>query len=101
MRKLRPTPEEADAKRAYAARGKRIRSGETPGLFEKDTKIIRPEIRALIDAALARKTCAEPALPEPPPAPPASGPPAAPTTNILLFPVRVETDADHGGSAPS
>lgn len=92
MRKLRPTPEEADAKRAYAARGKRIRSGETPGLFEKDTKIIRPEVRALIDAALARKTCAEPAMSDASP---------APTTNVVQFPVRVETDADRGGCAPS
>jgi hypothetical protein len=56
MRKPRPTPEEAEAKRAYLARGKRIRSGDTPGLLEKDTKIIRPEIRALIDAALARRS---------------------------------------------
>lgn len=55
MRKPRQTPEEAEAKRAYAARGQRIRSGALPGLLESGGKIVRPEIRELIDAAIAKR----------------------------------------------
>ncbi len=55
MRKPRETPEEAEARRAYQIRGARIRSGATPGLFEKDSKTVRPEIRALIDEAVAKR----------------------------------------------
>jgi hypothetical protein len=49
------SPQEAAAKRAYAARGQNIRSGAVPGLFERDTKVIRSEVRALIEAALKNK----------------------------------------------
>jgi cation transport ATPase len=49
------TPDEATAKRAYQARGAGIRSGALNGLFERDSKIIRPEVRALIDAELANR----------------------------------------------
>jgi hypothetical protein len=55
MRKPRQTPEEAEAKRAYAVRGQRIRSGALPGLLENGGKTIRPEIRELIDAAIAKR----------------------------------------------
>jgi hypothetical protein len=55
MRKPHQTPEQAQAKRAYVSRGARIRSGETPGLFESGAKKIRPEVRLLIDEALARR----------------------------------------------
>ena len=54
MRKLYPTPEALAAKRAYAARGQQIMSGAVPGLFERDAKVIRPEVRALIEAALEK-----------------------------------------------
>jgi len=43
---------------AYEQRQKRslrIRAGETPGLLEKDGKSVRPDIKALIDEALARR----------------------------------------------
>jgi hypothetical protein len=55
MRKPYPTPEKAAAKRAYVARGQHILSGAVPGLFERDTKVIRPEVRALIEAALDKR----------------------------------------------
>ena len=55
MRKPHQTPEQAQAKRAYVSRGARIRSGETPGLFESGAKKIRPEVRLLIDEALAKR----------------------------------------------
>jgi hypothetical protein len=60
MYRQRQTPEEAAAKRAYLARGQRIRSGETPGLLTTDGKAIRPEIRELIDAALAKSGAVRP-----------------------------------------
>jgi hypothetical protein len=52
MRKPHPTPEALAAKRAYTARGQHVKSGAVPGLFERDAKVIRPEVRALIEAAL-------------------------------------------------
>jgi hypothetical protein len=55
MRKPYPSPEEIKAKRAYVARGQDIQSGAVPGLFEKDKKVIRAEVRALIEAALAKR----------------------------------------------
>jgi hypothetical protein len=55
MRKSYPTPEEAAAKRAYATRGQQILSGTVPGLFEKDRKVIRAEVRELIEAALKKR----------------------------------------------
>jgi hypothetical protein len=58
MYRQRQTPEESAAKRAYLARGQRIRSGEMPGLLTTDGKTIRPEIRQLIDAALAKSGAA-------------------------------------------
>ena len=54
-RKPYPTPEEAKAKRAYVARGQNIRAGTIDGLFERDTKKIRPDFRALIVAALEKR----------------------------------------------
>jgi hypothetical protein len=51
----RQTPEEATARRAYQARCQHIRSGAIPGLLERDSKVIRPEIRAIIDEALAKR----------------------------------------------
>jgi hypothetical protein len=36
-------------------RGERIRSGNLPGLLENGGKTVRPEIRELIDAAIAKK----------------------------------------------
>ena len=49
MRKPHQTPEQAQAKRAYASRGTRIRSGEMPGLFESG------KVKLLIDEALAKR----------------------------------------------
>jgi hypothetical protein len=54
MRKPRQTPEEAEAKRARLLRAERIRSGAMPGLLENG-KTVRPEIRDMIDAAIAKK----------------------------------------------
>lgn len=54
----RQSPEQASARRAHQARCERIRAGLAPGLIEKDTKKIRPEIRALIDEALAKRAVA-------------------------------------------
>jgi hypothetical protein len=54
MRKPYPTPEAVAAKRAYTARGQHIKSGAVPGLFEQDAKVIRPEVRALIESALEK-----------------------------------------------
>jgi Ribonuclease G/E len=56
----RDTPEVAQAKRAYQARGKLIQSGAMPGLLERESKVIRPEIRALIDKAVADRLVEEP-----------------------------------------
>lgn len=55
MRKPRQTPEEAEAKRAYLMRGHQIRAGTVPGLFETGSKRVRPEIRELIETAVAKK----------------------------------------------
>jgi hypothetical protein len=55
MRKPYPTPEEAVAKRAYVARGQHILSGAVPGRFERDTKPIRPEVSALVEAVLDKR----------------------------------------------
>jgi hypothetical protein len=55
MRKPYPTPEEIKAKRAYVARGQDIQSGVVPGLFERDKKVVRAEVRALVEAALAKR----------------------------------------------
>ncbi len=49
------TREQYAAKRAYVARGRRIQAGTVTGLFEKDGKTIRPEVRTLIDEALAKQ----------------------------------------------
>jgi hypothetical protein len=46
--------EELVAKRAYVARGNRIKAGTETGLLERN-KTVRPEIRALIDEALAKR----------------------------------------------
>lgn len=55
MRKPRETPEEAEAKRARLRRAERIRSGSLPGLLENGAKAVRPEIRKMIDAAIAKR----------------------------------------------
>jgi hypothetical protein len=47
--------EERAAKRAYVARGNRIKAGTETGLLESNKKTIRPEVRALIDEALAKR----------------------------------------------
>lgn len=54
-RKPYPSPEEAKAKRAYFARGQHILAGQIEGLFERDKKVIRAEVRALIEAALDKR----------------------------------------------
>jgi len=41
---------------AKARRRRQIEVGEIPGLFEKGTKRLRPEIRVLIEAAVAKRT---------------------------------------------
>jgi hypothetical protein len=56
MRKPRQALEEAEARRAYLKRGERIRSGTLPGLLENG-KTVRPEIREMIDAAVAKRRC--------------------------------------------
>lgn len=48
-------PAQRDAYEQRQKRGDRIRSGETPGLLEKDGKNIRPAVQALIEEALARR----------------------------------------------
>ncbi len=40
---------------AKARRRRQIEAGEIRGLFEKGAKQLRPEIRALIEAAVAKK----------------------------------------------
>ncbi len=40
---------------AKARRRRQIEAGEIPGLFEKGAKTLRTEIRALIEAAVAKK----------------------------------------------
>lgn len=50
----RKSPEEAAAQRAADARFRSIQSGKIKGLLEKDSRIIRPEVKALIDEALAK-----------------------------------------------
>ena len=48
-------PEEAEARRAYQKRVAGVRSGALPGLLENGSKTVRPEIKELIDAAIAKK----------------------------------------------
>jgi hypothetical protein len=55
MRKPGLTPEEAEARRAYQKRVAGVRSGALPGLLENGSKTVRPEIKELIDAAIAKK----------------------------------------------
>jgi hypothetical protein len=55
MRKPRLTPEEAEARRAYQRRVEGVRSGALPGLLENGKRMVRADIRELIDAAIARK----------------------------------------------
>lgn len=55
----RNTPEVAEAKRARLARGRRIQSGAVAGLLERDGKTIRPEVKNLIDNALAKRRQAQ------------------------------------------
>ena len=43
----------ADEKRRV--RAAKIRAGQIPGLLEQGSNIVRPEIRALIEQALARR----------------------------------------------
>ncbi len=40
---------------AKARRRRQIEAGEIPGLFEKGAKTLRPEIRALIEAAVSKR----------------------------------------------
>ncbi len=40
-------------------RSYQIKAGAIPGLFEKGTRKLRPEIRALIDAAVAKKAAGD------------------------------------------
>lgn len=54
MRKY-TTPEEAETKRAYAARVRGVKSGQIVGLFERDGKSLLPDVRALIDEALSKR----------------------------------------------
>jgi len=55
----RPRPQQDSSvqrlKEARATRHRRIASGQTPGLFMADGKRLRPEIEAMIAAALAEK----------------------------------------------
>lgn len=53
------TREQFAARAAYTARGKRIQSGAVAGLLERDGKTIRPEVRTLIDNALAKRRQAQ------------------------------------------
>ncbi len=48
-----PATRVAEEKRR--ARAAQIRAGQIPGLFERGSKKVRPEIRTLIDEALARR----------------------------------------------
>jgi hypothetical protein len=56
---MRNRPHEDEATRLAKARRRlrsdQIRAGVLPGLLEKGTKKIRPEIKALIDAALEQR----------------------------------------------
>lgn len=53
----RPYEDEATrlAKARRQLRAKMVQSGMLPGLFVKGTKTLRPEIKALIDKAVAEK----------------------------------------------
>jgi hypothetical protein len=57
---MRKKPYEDEATRLAKAtrrfRSRQIREGVVQGLLEKGTRTIRPDIRALIDAALAERT---------------------------------------------
>jgi hypothetical protein len=55
MTKRSESPENWRARQARVARGKAIRSGALPGLFENDGKRLKPEVREMIDAAVARR----------------------------------------------
>lgn len=55
MRKPYPTPEQAQAKRTYVARGQNILAGKIDGLFETGTKRLRLDVQALIEAALEKR----------------------------------------------
>jgi hypothetical protein len=59
MHYKRQTPEELAAKRAYVARGQRIKSGAMPGLLESDNRTVRADVRTLIDEALAKRRQAQ------------------------------------------
>ncbi|WP_457798212.1 hypothetical protein [Methylocystis sp. S23] len=56
---MRKTPYQDEAARLAKAkrrlRSQQIRDGVLPGLVEKGTRTIRPDIRALIDAALEER----------------------------------------------
>lgn len=43
------------AERKRRATAAQIRAGKVPGLFEQGSKIVRPEIRTLIDEALDKR----------------------------------------------
>lgn len=45
---------------ARVKRRKLIESGRTPGLFLEDSKKLRPEVKAMIDAALASRAAPPP-----------------------------------------
>jgi hypothetical protein len=56
MRKSSVTdPAQRAAYEQRQKRSARIRSGQTPGLLEKDGKSVRPAVKALIEEALARR----------------------------------------------
>jgi hypothetical protein len=55
MTRRSESPETWRARQARVARGKAIRSGAVPGLFESDGKRLKPEVRRMIDAAIARR----------------------------------------------
>lgn len=49
------TPEARLAEEKRRARAAKIRAGQIPGLLERGSRIVRPEIRTLIDEALAKR----------------------------------------------
>lgn len=53
--KTKANPRRPEARRAYVKRGDRIRCGTLPGLLVNGGKTVRPEIKELIDEALAKK----------------------------------------------
>jgi hypothetical protein len=57
MRKrLNDDPAAYVAKKKRQARVAGIRSGAIDGLFERDSKLLRPEVKALIEAALVERS---------------------------------------------